>query len=229
MAFLLWLVLILAGGFLAERKGRSVPGWVLLGIFLAPITFIILLVLPDRQDALELRAIEQKKMKKCDECAELVRAEARKCRYCGHFFKVEENKVEKKALPPAKAVVIPSPLPYFGILLALVITVGTLSFFVKDPSVAEMPSAARYTPSGTMIIEKCVEHFNSLSNPNVRFCEPYFQRWPERYISHGRRTARNREINGVERATTENAAQWGSLVLINAIEQDVDSNLVRSR
>ena len=101
MELLLWLVLILAGAFLAEKKGRSVPGWILLGIFFAPITFIILLVLPDRQDELELRAIKQKKMKKCDECAELVRAEAKKCRYCGHFFKAEENKVEEKALPPA--------------------------------------------------------------------------------------------------------------------------------
>ena len=40
------LAMVIANGFIAHRKGRSVIGWVILGLMFNPIAFVILLNLP---------------------------------------------------------------------------------------------------------------------------------------------------------------------------------------
>src|SRR5262249_52464825 len=49
-----WLVLaviatIVANGFIARHKGRSVAGWVVLGLLFNPIAFVVLLCLPSER------------------------------------------------------------------------------------------------------------------------------------------------------------------------------------
>jgi len=42
------LVTTVANGIIAQRKGRSVAGWVVLGLMFNPIAFVVLLCLPSR-------------------------------------------------------------------------------------------------------------------------------------------------------------------------------------
>ena len=60
MNFWLWLLIVLlltivANGVIAQRKGRSVAGWVVLGLLFNPITLVVLLCLPSLRIGPELR------------------------------------------------------------------------------------------------------------------------------------------------------------------------------
>lgn len=70
-------------GAIAAAKGRSFVGWWLYGALL----FIValphaLLIRTDRQ-GLDHKALSDGSLKRCEHCAELIRREARVCRYCG--------------------------------------------------------------------------------------------------------------------------------------------------
>ena len=83
LIFIFWLLFSFLVGAYAQHRGRSGGGWGLLALLLSPlIVFIILLAIGPSHEGIEADAIASGEMRKCPHCAELVKAEAKLCRYC---------------------------------------------------------------------------------------------------------------------------------------------------
>lgn len=95
--FIFWLAFSILVGVYANSKGRSGAGFFFLSVILSPLVGIIcaLIASPDH-GALDRKAIEKGTHRKCPECAELVRKEARVCKHCGHDFRVQDDPIDRE-------------------------------------------------------------------------------------------------------------------------------------
>ena len=96
---IVWFLFGVISAVVALNKGRSGCGWFALGVLLGPFGFILALVVPKNQEAVEAKTVQSGEMKKCPYCAELIKAEAVKCRYCGEDLK--ENQSSDSSNPSA--------------------------------------------------------------------------------------------------------------------------------
>lgn len=86
MFLIIWICFAIACAAVASKKGKSVGLWCILGMFLGPLALIIILVAKEDRLEVERRSLDQGLEKKCPSCAELVKYEAKKCRFCGNEF-----------------------------------------------------------------------------------------------------------------------------------------------
>jgi hypothetical protein len=70
-------------GFAGHARGRNFAGWFFLSLFLiGPIALLFVLVLRPLTKNVDLQRLADHELRRCPTCAELVRYEALKCRFC---------------------------------------------------------------------------------------------------------------------------------------------------
>ena len=100
---LIWLILSGCVAAYASHKGHSAVGMFFVSLLLSPLFgFVIELVRQPNVAVSETRQIRSGRMRKCPTCAELVRAQALKCRFCGEEIPPME-KPDKPEMSPEEA------------------------------------------------------------------------------------------------------------------------------
>jgi hypothetical protein len=90
--FIIWIVPSLIAGAIADSKGRSFASYFLVSFFFTPIIGIIaaLLINPDPKHVAN-ETLRTGEGKKCPYCAEIIKYEAKVCRYCGRELPADKN------------------------------------------------------------------------------------------------------------------------------------------
>lgn len=91
IAIYFWLAFGVITAVVAFNKGRSVVGWFVIGALFGPFGLLASVFVSTEVKALEERKVGSGELKKCPDCAELVKAEAKVCKHCGAKFEVDAN------------------------------------------------------------------------------------------------------------------------------------------
>lgn len=80
----MWVLLSISAAMVASYRGNSGYSAFFLSLVLSPVIGLTWAIAkPVNVDALEKERFWSKQTKRCDSCAEYVRADAKTCRYCG--------------------------------------------------------------------------------------------------------------------------------------------------
>jgi hypothetical protein len=99
----LWLCFALAVAAYADGKGRSFGLYFLISLIVSPVIGFLIVAVASSEGSVRVAADSTsvgEGMKKCPECAEVVRAEARKCRFCSFQFPDPHQHVLVPSAPP---------------------------------------------------------------------------------------------------------------------------------
>ena len=81
--FIVGLIVGLIPALIAQSKGRSFPLWWAYGFMIFIVALPHALIMKADQDYLDKKQLGNGSMKYCTECAELIKTQAKVCRYCG--------------------------------------------------------------------------------------------------------------------------------------------------
>jgi len=86
---IVWLVLAVLVGVLAQSRGRTGFGWFMVSVMLSPLLGLLIVLVIENKTATRRMAALVGEMPsdtthtRCPECREWVRRDARKCKHCG--------------------------------------------------------------------------------------------------------------------------------------------------
>ena len=108
---IIWLGFGIASAIVANNKGRSGCGFLSSRVLSRPYRLILALVVSPDQTAKEKKILDSNQGRRCPFCAEVVRREAIKCRFCGerlpnrklwNLIRIKSNQIIQPRLLPVK-------------------------------------------------------------------------------------------------------------------------------
>ncbi len=115
---------------IAGHKGRTAALWWVYGALLFPLALVHAGMARRNLSVLDLRRA-QEGMRRCSDCAEMVRPQARLCRYCGSELQVQpmpQGEPSKAAASPQVGALASTPLWFVLAVAALLAAVVTLMY-----------------------------------------------------------------------------------------------------